>query len=99
MSERSRRQAIRQALTRAGFLVIAYPAGPFGGSGVSDFLVCAHGRFIAVEVKDDIGTETPAQLAFQEEVRRAGGSALTARTKEEAMGGVERALGKWEFFA
>jgi Holliday junction resolvase len=92
MSEKSRRQAIREALTHEGYLVTAYPAGPFGGRGVADFIVCAHGCYIEIEVKDDKGKETPAQLARQEQVKRAGGFAFTARTPAEALLGVWHAL-------
>jgi hypothetical protein len=80
------------ALTRAGYLVVAQPAGPFGGRGTSDFLVCAYGRFGAIEVKDEDGRMTAAQIAFQEDVKRAGGFAITARNPQEALEGVERAL-------
>jgi len=72
--------------------VIAQPAGPFGGRGVSDFLVCAQGRFIALEVKDDGGKLTDAQAAFLGSVERAGGYSIVAHTPEEALESVERAV-------
>lgn len=102
MSEATRRQAIREALTRRGYLVVAYPAGPFGRKGTSDLLVCAMGRFVALEIKDDDGRESPAQAAFGAQVVRAGGFYAVVRTREEALEGVERALRETprrEFFA
>jgi hypothetical protein len=94
VSEKSRRQAIRTALVRAGHLVVAYPASPFAGRGVSDLLLCLAptGRFCAIECKDDEGKPTVMQEAFLESVRTRGGAAFVARTVEDAMGGVARAL-------
>lgn len=92
MSEASRRQEIRTALTRAGYLVIPYAAGPFGRKGTSDLLICAMGRFVAVEVKDADGRLTPSQIAFITQVVRHGGAAFVARTAQEALEGVKRAL-------
>lgn len=96
MSEASRRQAIREALTRAGYLVIAYPAGAFGRKGTADFLVCARGCFVAVEVKDDKGRPTSSQRAFGEAVERAGGTYFIARTIEDALLGCGAAILRME---
>jgi VRR-NUC domain-containing protein len=94
MSEKSRRTAIRSALVRAGHLVVAYPAGPFGGRGTSDLLVCLapSGRFCAIEIKDEGGKPTPAQSLFLESVVAHGGSAFIAHSVTEALEGVARAL-------
>lgn len=49
--------------------------GTFGKSGVSDFVVCAGGRFLAIETKHDAkkNKPTPLQLKFLDEVSAAGG--------------------------
>lgn len=51
----------------------------FGTAGVSDFLVCLKGRFIAVETKAGYGKTTPLQEKFLREVEQAGGIGLVIR--------------------
>lgn len=94
MSESYRRQQIRTALTRAGHLVVGQPAGPFGGGGRSDLIVCAapSGMFIAIEVKDDGKRPTAKQEAFMQAVRCAGGAAFVAHNVAEALAGIQRAI-------
>lgn len=41
--------------------------------GYSDLFICAHGRFIVAELKDDTGTASPHQEKFIEDIQNAGG--------------------------
>lgn len=55
----------------------AMPAtGGYGASGVPDFLVCHHGRFIGVECKANGGKPTALQLNNMKQIERAGGVTL-----------------------
>ncbi len=51
------------------------------------------GHFLAVEVKRRGGRVSPPQRAFLQQVRRAGGLALVARSIPEVQAGLDRFLG------
>lgn len=42
-------------------------------NGVSDLILCVHGKFVAIELKHRGGKPTPLQLAFIDEVKSSGG--------------------------
>lgn len=98
------RQLGQKALRECGWLVIPYPAGYATGAGVSDTLVCARGRFIAVEWKTEKDNITSGagrdrfirQLRFLKSVRDAGGGAVIAYTPEEAVEAIRRVLAEEE---
>jgi hypothetical protein len=92
VSESYRRQRIREALTKRGYLVLGQPAGPWAGGGRSDLIVCALGVFVAIEIKEPGKRPTPKQDAFMKAVRDARGHAFWCTTVEEAIEGVERAV-------
>lgn len=52
-------------------------------SGISDIIVCYKGKFVALELKDDIGTATQQQIEFIEDILAAGGKAAVCRTLRE----------------
>lgn len=41
--------------------------------GISDFIACVNGKFVAIELKRDKGTPSPHQLLFIKEIKQAGG--------------------------
>lgn len=47
--------------------------------GNSDVIICYRGRFIAVELKDNIGKPTKQQLIYIKEIRESGGIAGICR--------------------
>ena len=51
-------------------------AGPFGRSGVPDYIICSYGQFVGVEAKAD-KTKKPTALQTQcmEKIEAAGGRA------------------------
>jgi len=52
-------------------------------SGISDILICYHGYFVAVELKDDTGKATPQQCKFLSKVRDAEGTAGICRNIQD----------------
>ncbi len=59
--------------------------------GISDILGIFNGRLLAIEVKSAVGRLSPAQVIFQDEVRRHGGIAFVARSVSD----VQAALQQW----
>jgi len=56
---------------------------PFIFKGVSDILGVFNGRFIAFEVKTDVGRPTKEQLAFIAKIQRCGGLGGVVRSVED----------------
>lgn len=54
-----------------------------GRVGIPDFICCWNGHFIAIEAKAPKGRATPAQMGNIMDIRRAGGTALVARSAAE----------------
>lgn len=77
--------------------------GPFQEAGVPDLLMCVEGRFVGIELKHQKRHETeeaarlrttPRQRAQIRRIRKAGGSAGTALTVQEALDIIERGLSR-----
>jgi len=67
-----------------GHVRVAPRGGPFGQAGVSDWLICWMGVFIALEVKSDDGQPTPLQMVFLKKIQKAGGIAAVIRGYDPA---------------
>jgi len=65
-------------------VVVTPMAGRFSQAGVSDFIVCYKGRFIALEIKAIGGKLSQLQSAFLDKVIVAGGLAAVCFNVEEA---------------
>lgn len=52
-------------------------------NGTPDIVACIGGKFVAVEVKTDIGDSQPLQIYTAEVIRSLGGIALVSRSVEE----------------
>ena len=61
-------------------------------SGYSDLFICARGRFVVAELKDDTGTATPHQELFIEEMEAAGATGGVCRTVKEVSDLIDKAL-------
>lgn len=61
-------------------------------SGISDLLICYHGRFVAIELKDDIGTPSTLQSKFIADVEDAGGVGAVCRTLADIYGALQLSL-------
>lgn len=57
--------------------------GMYTTAGIPDIIVCYKGRFIALEVKNEVGKATVLQLATIKHIREAGGIAKIVRSVEE----------------
>ena len=58
----------------------------FGATGSPD-IVCVHrGRYVGIEVKGEKGKQSPAQEQFQENLERAGGMYILARSLDDVIG-------------
>jgi len=60
--------------------------------GYSDLFICARGRFVVAELKDDTGTATPHQELFIEEMEAAGAIGGVCRTVKEVSDLIDKAL-------
>lgn len=77
-----------QAKKRWGdkFIHIKAPAGIYSSRrGISDFICCIHGSFVAIEVKSPTGKITPIQQNFLDEVNKADGIGLLLVGKDETI--------------
>ena len=61
-------------------------------SGYSDLFICARGRFVVAELKDDTGTATPHQEIFIKEMIAAGAVGGICRSVKDVADLIEKAL-------
>ena len=74
--EKKVKEKIKQILKARG-AVYCMPMGTgYGSAGVSDFIVCYKGYFIAIEAKAGKGTTTALQDKWLAEVEDSGGKSL-----------------------
>lgn len=60
--------------------------------GYSDLFICARGRFVVAELKDDTGTATPHQELFIEEMELAGATGGVCRTVKQVADLIDKAV-------
>lgn len=60
--------------------------------GYSDIFICAKGRFVVAELKDDKGTATPHQKLFIKEMQNAGAIGGVCRTVKDVANLINEAL-------
>ncbi len=70
------KEQIKKILKARGAVYCMPATGGFGKSGVSDFIVCYKGYFIAIEAKAGKGTTTALQDKWLDEVGKADGCGL-----------------------
>lgn len=70
------KKKVRDVLEKHGAYYAMPVTGGYGASGVPDFLVCHHGRFIGVECKANKGKPTALQLSNMKKIELAGGVAV-----------------------
>jgi hypothetical protein len=89
------RRAVEEALREAfpGGLFIKIHGGPFQARGIPDLLCCVDGRFAGIELKRGPRDLTAYQQVMLRKIREAGGIAFLARSVEEAINGLKKALG------
>ena len=67
------KEQVKRVFKDYGFWFFMPVAGPFGRSGVPDFIACKDGRFVAVEAKAGKGKTTALQDATIGEIVGHGG--------------------------
>jgi hypothetical protein len=67
---------VKKVLNDIGAYYAMPATGGYGSSGVPDFLICHHGKFVAIECKANGGKPTALQLKHLDDIRKAGGIAL-----------------------
>lgn len=70
------KKKVRTLLETHGAYYAMPMTGGYGSSGVPDFLVCHHGRFIGIECKANGGKPTALQLTNMKRIELAGGTAV-----------------------
>lgn len=70
------KKKVRALLEQHGAYYAMPVTGGYGASGVPDFLVCHHGRFIGIECKAGTNKPTALQLSNMKKIELAGGAAL-----------------------
>lgn len=70
------KKKVRAILEERGAYYAMPVTGGYGASGVPDFLICHHGRFIGVECKANGNKPTALQLSAMKKIELAGGTTL-----------------------
>lgn len=83
MREKNIENKIKTYLKSIGAYCVKYHGNKFSQVGVADLLVCYKGRFLAIEIKNEIGKTSPLQEENILMVKRAGGISFVARSVEE----------------
>lgn len=89
MTELSIRNSIVEALRGMGAYVLVTTG--VATAGTPDLLVCYHGRFIGIEVKDEKGRVEPKQYHELNRIARSGGITCVARNVNDAVAALARA--------
>lgn len=78
------KRAIRKVLDKykSAYVFMSVPSGY--GKSTLDYLICCHGRFIAIEAKAPGKKPTPRQKKIIGEIERAGGDVLVIDTEKGA---------------
>jgi Holliday junction resolvase len=83
MREKNIENKIKTYLKSIGAYCVKYHGNKFSQVGVADLLVCYKGRFLAIEIKNEIGKTSPLQEENILMVKKAGGISFVARSVEE----------------
>ena len=67
---------VKRILAELGAYYAMPATGGYGSSGVPNFLIGHHGKFVAIECKANGGKPTALQLKHLDDIRKAGGIAL-----------------------
>ncbi len=70
------KKKVRAVLESHGAYYAMPVTGGYGASGVPDFLVCHHGRFIGIETKSGTNKATALQISNMKRIEWAGGAAV-----------------------
>lgn len=83
MREKNIENKIKNYLKSKGAYCVKYHGNKFSQVGVADLLVCYKGKFLAIEIKNEIGKTSPLQDVNIELVKKAGGISFVARSVDD----------------
>lgn len=83
MREKTIENQIKKYLKDKGAYCVKYHGNQFSQVGVADLLVCYKGKFLAIEIKNEIGKTSPLQEQNILMVKKAGGVSFVARSLED----------------
>lgn len=83
MKEKIIENKIKKYLKSIGAYFVKQHGNAFVKSGIPDILVCYHGAFIGIEVKNEKNKTTLLQDHNLSEIKKAGGIAVVARSVED----------------
>jgi len=78
-------RSIVNHLRQRGYWYIKTWGAGFGRGGVPDIIVCADGRFVALEVKNEAGRVSKLQELEARHIRKSGGAVEVVRSLDEAI--------------
>ena len=78
-------RSIVNHLRQRGYWYIKTWGAGFGRGGVPDIIVCADGRFVALEVKNEAGRVSKLQEFEAAAIRKSGGAVEVVRSLDEAI--------------
>lgn len=83
MREKSIENKIKAYLKSKGAYYVKYHGNKFSQVGVPDILACYKGKFIAIEVKNEVGKTSQLQDINLKLIKDAGGIAIVARSVDD----------------
>lgn len=83
MKEKSIENKIKAYLKSKGAYYVKYHGNKFSQVGVPDILACYKGKFIAIEVKNEVGKTSQLQDINLKLIKDAGGIAIVARSVDD----------------
>lgn len=83
MREKNIENKIKSYLKSKGAYYVKYFGNQFSQVGVPDILACYKGYFVGIEVKNEKGKTSALQDINLEQIKRAGGFSLVARSVED----------------
>lgn len=79
MREKNIENQIKNYLKSKEIWYVKFFANKFTPVGIPDILACVNGKFLAIEVKNEIGKTSPLQDYHIEQITKAGGVAMVVR--------------------
>ena len=83
MKEKNIENSIKKYLKLKGAYYFKHHGNQFSQVGVPDIIACYKGRFIGIEVKNEIGKTSPLQEVNLKMINESGGIGIVARCVED----------------
>ena len=83
MKEKLIENKIKSYLNSKNIYFFKHHGNKFSKVGVPDIIACHNGKFIGIEVKNEIGKTTVLQDLNLEQIKQSGGIAIIARSLDD----------------